>query len=237
MRTAGHECHGNDSCNDQSRSKEILPSNVVEGESCAILWDGITRCQPCRAEILKIYSDVEAAVWITASSILRTFSNSTGREMPGIRWLLTEGSKWQLSICILQDHIHTITSAACGVPVYFPFLTNDFFEFAFSSKFTWLNNNYTYKYQIKKILSNFVPDDIVSRKKVAFQSPSRAYFQKGSPFGSELFRLLAKPNKRFKEKAIVNAVNERLESNLSLHARYDFLEWNIYNVLAIDNAE
>ena len=138
------------------------------------------------------------------------------------------------SLFILQDHIHSITASSCGIPVFFPFLTNDFFEFSFASSFLWLNNNNIYKHQIKEVLRCFLPDDIVHRQKVAFQSPSRAYFQKESPFRTALLSMLDKPSSRFDALSMKRAIYERLNSSLSLHSRYDFLEWNAYNTLLID---
>lgn len=139
------------------------------------------------------------------------------------------------SLFILQDHIHTITASSKFVPVFFPFLTNDFFMFAFGSKYEWLNKDNIYKYQIKKALGRFVHEDIVYRKKVAFQSPSRAYFTPGSLFYNKLHEMIeTEAAERFEVNALKMALKERLNRKYSKKARYDFLEWNIYNVLLLD---
>ena len=140
------------------------------------------------------------------------------------------------SLFILQDHIHTITASSNFKPVFFPFLTNDFFAYAFGSKYEWLNKNNIYKFQVKKALSFFVDNKIVYRKKVAFQSPSRAYFTPGSLFYKKLQRMVsANASNRFETNAVNLSLQERLNHKYSNKARYDFLEWNIYNILLLDS--
>ena len=138
------------------------------------------------------------------------------------------------SLFILQDHIHTITASSKFIPVFFPFLTNDFFMFAFGSEYQWLNKNNIYKYQIKKTLSEFVDRKVIYRNKVAFQSPSRAYFAPGSLFYHKLQSMVKNEASRFNRKNLDLALKERLVNNYSDKIRYDFLEWNIYNILLID---
>jgi asparagine synthetase B (glutamine-hydrolysing) len=143
------------------------------------------------------------------------------------------------TLTALQDHIQELSSVA-GVlrrPIVFPYLTNDIFRIVFSTRFEVLNANGVYKSIVKDLLEKVMPREFVHRKKVGFQSPSRPYFRSQTGFGRELSRLLAKGGSALLDmECIEPGVRERLSGDLDLHARYDFLEWTVYNILLLEEA-
>tara|TARA_B110000008_G_scaffold61680_1_gene61481 strand:+ start:17955 stop:19484 length:1530 start_codon:yes stop_codon:yes gene_type:complete len=137
---------------------------------------------------------------------------------------------------ILQDHIKSISEVASTIqrPIFFPFLTNDIFDIVFGTSFEELNKNETYKYAIKKILRKYLPDEIVDRKKIGFQSPSRKYFVENVGLGRELRNLIETKSNILNMAKSREIIQERISGNLSLTKRYDFLEWGIYNILNLE---
>ena len=73
------------------------------------------------------------------------------------------------------------------------------------------------------------------REKIGFQSPSRPYFMSDVGFGRELSRLLSKGESAVLNFAIVESgIRERLNAELDVRRRYDFLEWTVYNILLLE---
>jgi asparagine synthetase B (glutamine-hydrolysing) len=141
------------------------------------------------------------------------------------------------AITILQNHIHELTAAAQALDrrILFPYLTNDIFKIIFSSRFETLNADGNYKSVIKRILEKHMPSEFVHRKKIGFQSPSRPYFMSDVGFGRELSRLLSKGKSAVLNFAIVESgIRERLNAELDVRRRYDFLEWTVYNILLLE---
>jgi hypothetical protein len=88
---------------------------------------------------------------------------------------------------------------------------------------------------VKSILEKYMPKEFVHRKKIGFQSPSRAYFKNAVGLGRELPRLLSKGHSAILNLGLVAAgIGERLNADLDLHRRYDFLEWTAYNLLLLE---
>ncbi|WP_197049681.1 asparagine synthase C-terminal domain-containing protein [Prochlorococcus sp. MIT 0801] len=141
------------------------------------------------------------------------------------------------SLFVLQDHISTLFAASgCSkMAMIFPFLTNDFFDFCFSTQFNILNNESIYKKCIKDILIKYLPHDIVYRKKIGFQSPSRIYFANKNLMGLELLTYFEKNSSILNLDKLIQPINKRLMIEASLIKRYDFLEWNILNILRLEN--
>jgi asparagine synthetase B (glutamine-hydrolysing) len=141
------------------------------------------------------------------------------------------------AVTVLQDHIRELTAVAHALdrPIWFPYLTNDIFRIIFSTSFDVLNSGGIYKSVCKAMLEKFMPKEFVHRTKVAFQSPSRPYFKSDIGLGRELPRLLAKgAGGLLNLKSVESGIRERLDAELDLRARYDFLEWTAYNLLALE---
>lgn len=141
------------------------------------------------------------------------------------------------SLFILQDHISTLTAAAdsSSKSIIFPFLTNDFFDICFSSEFKILNYNNIYKKCIKDILSKYLSREIVYRKKIGFQSPSRIYFANKNMMGVELLNRIKKGSSILNIGKLIKPINHRLFGEFNLKERYDFLEWNVLNILRLED--
>ncbi len=141
------------------------------------------------------------------------------------------------AVTVLQDHIHELTSVAQVLdhPIIFPYLTNDIFRIVFSSSFETLNARSIYKSAVKNILEKYMPRDFVHRRKIGFQSPSRPYFKSNEGLGRELSRLLSKGKSTLLNLDVVGpGIQARLNAELDLHRRYDFLEWTAYNLLLFE---
>lgn len=139
---------------------------------------------------------------------------------------------------VLQDHIQELTTAAqaLGRQIVFPYLTNDIFRIIFSARFEALNSGAVYKAALKKVLETRMPREFVHRPKIGFQSPSRPYFMSKIGFGEAMAGLLQHGYSRALNMAVVApAVRDRLQGDLDLHRRYDFLEWTAYNILLLEN--
>jgi asparagine synthetase B (glutamine-hydrolysing) len=141
------------------------------------------------------------------------------------------------TLTMLQDHILELTCVAQALnrPIVFPYLTNDLFKIIFSSSFEALNAGAVYKSAMKKILAKVMPEDFVHRKKIGFQSPSRPYFASKAGLGRELNRLLSQGGSDLLRLGVVEPeIQSRLNMELDLHRRYDFLEWTAYNILLLE---
>jgi asparagine synthetase B (glutamine-hydrolysing) len=140
------------------------------------------------------------------------------------------------AITVLQDHIQELSAAALVLDrsILFPYLTNDIFKIVFSSRFDTLNAGAIYKSVVKRILEKFMRSGFVHRKKIGFQSPSRPYFQSGIGFGRELSRLLARGSGVLNLELVKPSIRHRLDAEIDLKRRYDFLEWTVYNVLLLE---
>ena len=143
------------------------------------------------------------------------------------------------ALTVLQDHLQELNAVAqvLGRRIAFPFLTNDIFRIIFSTSFETLNAGGVYKSVVKNILKKVMPEDFVHRKKIGFQSPSRPYFMSKVGLGRELSRLLSTRNSALLNmKLIAPAIQTRLNAELDLHRRYDFLEWTAYNILCLEES-
>jgi asparagine synthetase B (glutamine-hydrolysing) len=143
------------------------------------------------------------------------------------------------AVTVLQDHIRELTAVAHALnrPICFPYLTHDIFRIIFSTRFDVLNSGGIYKSVVKGILEKFMPKQFVYRKKIGFQSPSRPYFKSDVGLGRELPRLLSKGTAGLLNlETVKKGIRERLAAELDLHARYDFLEWTVYNLLLLEEA-
>jgi asparagine synthetase B (glutamine-hydrolysing) len=142
------------------------------------------------------------------------------------------------TLTALQDHIQELSTVAVVLrrPIVFPYLTNDIFRIVFSTRFEVLNANGVYKSIVKGLLEKVMPREFVHRKKIGFQSPSRPYFRSQTGFGRELSRVLAKGSALLDMELIEPNLRERLSGDLDLHARYDFLEWTVYNILLLEES-
>jgi asparagine synthase (glutamine-hydrolysing) len=143
------------------------------------------------------------------------------------------------ALTVLQDHVHELNAVAqvLGRRIVFPFLTNDIFRIIFSTSFETLNAGGVYKSVVKNILRKVMPEEFVYRKKIGFQSPSRPYFMSKAGLGRELSRLLSTRNSALLNmKLITPAIQTRLNTELDLHRRYDFLEWTAYNILCLEES-
>ena len=141
------------------------------------------------------------------------------------------------ALTVLQDHIQELSSVArlLNRPILFPYLTNDMFRIIFGANFETLNFNGVYKSAVKVILEKYMSKEFVHRPKIGFQSPSRPYFKSENGLGFELTRLLSKRcTSLLNLDVIIPNIRSRLEANLDLHQRYDFLEWTTYNVLLLE---
>jgi len=144
------------------------------------------------------------------------------------------------AITILQDHIQELSAAAQALDrnIVFPYLTNDIFRIIFSARFEALNSDDVYKAVVKDILEKYMPRSFTHRKKIGFQSPSRPYFKSEIGLGRELERLLSKGDSALLDLALVEpSIRERLDADLDLHRRYDFLEWTAYNILLLEELQ
>lgn len=137
---------------------------------------------------------------------------------------------------ILQDHIRTISAASLSNnrAVFFPYLSNDIFDIVFSTSFLALNAGGIYKQIIKKILKQFVGNEIIYRKKIGFQSPSRKYFMQPVGCGKALQTLLKMKTNLFNNDNMIFYLNQRLNQPFDNTVRYDFLEWGIFNILRLE---
>jgi asparagine synthetase B (glutamine-hydrolysing) len=141
------------------------------------------------------------------------------------------------AITVLQDHIQELSAVAqaLGREILFPYLTNDIFRIVFSAPFELLNSEGVYKSVVKTILREFMPECFVHRRKIGFQSPSRPYFKSKIGLGAELSRLLSNAGSSVLNMGpIRSGVRQRLEADLDLTRRYDFLEWTAYNILLLE---
>jgi asparagine synthetase B (glutamine-hydrolysing) len=140
-------------------------------------------------------------------------------------------------LTVLQDHIQELSSVASFLDrsILFPYLTNDMFRIIFGASFETLNFNGVYKSAMKVILEKYMPEEFVYRTKIGFQSPSRPYFKSGNGLGHELSRLLSKKHTSLLNlDLIASNIRSRLEADLDLRQRYDFLEWTSYNILLLE---
>ena len=138
---------------------------------------------------------------------------------------------------ILQDHVCELSqvAAACGRPIFFPFLTNDIFRLTFSASFDELNKKGIYKSIIKHILLKYADQDFVHRKKIGFQSPSRNYFVSSDGLGLEIHNLFQREKSNIFEMNRVKAsIKSRLTESLSSEERSDFVEWTVFNLLRLE---
>lgn len=141
------------------------------------------------------------------------------------------------AITVLQDHIQELSAVAQALDrsILFPYLTNDIFKIVFSTRFEALNAGGIYKSVVKSILEKFMPSSFTHRKKIGFQSPSRPYFQSANGLGRELSRLLSKRGGGLLNMELLErSLRERLDAELDLQRRYDFLEWTAYNILLLE---
>jgi asparagine synthetase B (glutamine-hydrolysing) len=141
------------------------------------------------------------------------------------------------ALTILQDHVQELSTVAAvlGRPIVFPYLTNDVFRIVFSTRFDVLNAQATYKSVLKGLLEKVMPREFVHRTKIGFQSPSRPYFKSDAGFGRELSRLLSKgPSDVLDLARVEPEIRSRLDADIDLRGRYDFLEWTAYNVLLLE---
>jgi asparagine synthase (glutamine-hydrolysing) len=142
------------------------------------------------------------------------------------------------ALTILQDHIAEL-SHVCGIlhrRVHFPYLTDDFFKIIFSSRFEALNDGNVYKSLYKKLLSKYMPEDFVYRKKIGFQSPSRPYFQNASGLGGRMKDLLTKEVDDLMDMGKVRLeIDRRLKESGDIFRRYDFMEWTVFNILVLES--
>jgi len=141
------------------------------------------------------------------------------------------------ALTILQDHIQELSSVASFLQrsILFPYLTNDMFRIIFGASFEMLNFNGVYKSAVKTILEKYMPGEFVHRAKIGFQSPSRPYFKSRKGLGQELSRLLAKRcTSLLNLDLIASSICSRLEADLDVRQRYDFLEWTSYNILLLE---
>lgn len=141
------------------------------------------------------------------------------------------------ALTILQDHVQELSAVAQALDrcILFPYLTNDIFRIIFSTRFETLNAGDIYKSVVKRVLEKFMSSSFTHRKKIGFQSPSRPYFKSNVGLGRELQRLLSKGKSAVLDLEVVEAgIRERLNSELDLRARYDFLEWTAYNILLLE---
>lgn len=141
------------------------------------------------------------------------------------------------AMTVLQDHIQELTAVAGALDrlIVFPYLTQDIFRIVFSTPFDSMNVGGVYKSVVKGLLERYMPPDFVHRAKIGFQSPSRPYFQSDAGVGLELRRLLAKGASAILDLDVVEpAIRERLEAEIDLYRRYDFLEWTAYNILMLE---
>jgi hypothetical protein len=139
---------------------------------------------------------------------------------------------------ILQDHIRELTAVAqvLGRQILFPYLTNDIFRITFAARFSGLNVDGIYKAALKRALETYMPREFVHRTKIGFQSPSRPYFMSEHGFGAAIRRLLERPDSEILDMTVVRpAVRQRLQGELDLRRRYDFLEWSVYNILLLED--
>jgi asparagine synthetase B (glutamine-hydrolysing) len=144
------------------------------------------------------------------------------------------------SMLILQDHICELSQVAAVVerPIFFPFLTNDIFRIVFGASFGDLNRDGVYKSIVKKILSKYMDEQFVNRQKIGFQSPSRKYFMGPVGFGRSIQKLLSRKQSSIIDMAKAKeAVYLRLSEEFSKSHRYDFVEWAIYNLLALESQD
>jgi hypothetical protein len=143
------------------------------------------------------------------------------------------------AITVLQDHIQELSTAALVLDrcILFPYLTNDIFRIIFSSRFDTLNAGAVYKSVVKRILEKSMRSGFVHRRKIGFQSPSRPYFQSGMGFGRELSKLLARGSGVLNLELVKPSIRQRLDAEIDLERRYDFLEWTVYNVLLLEELE
>ena len=141
------------------------------------------------------------------------------------------------AITVLQDHVQELSAAAQALDrcILFPYLTNDIFRIIFSTRFETLNAGEIYKSVVKRVLEKFMSRSFTHRKKIGFQSPSRPYFKSSVGLGRELQRLLSKGRSSVLDLEAVEAgIRERLNLEIDLRRRYDFLEWTAYNILLLE---
>jgi asparagine synthase (glutamine-hydrolysing) len=141
------------------------------------------------------------------------------------------------AITVLQDHIQELSAAAQALDrsILFPYLTNDIFRIVFSTRFEALNAGGVYKSVVKRSLEKFMPSHFTHRKKIGFQSPSRPYFRSDVGLGRELSRLFSKRGGGVLNMELLErSIRQRLNVELDLQRRYDFLEWTAYNILLLE---
>lgn len=141
------------------------------------------------------------------------------------------------AVTVLQDHVQELTKVAQALarPIIFPYLTSDIFRIVFATGFDVLNQGAVYKSVLKRILEKYMPHEFVHRTKIGFQSPSRPYFKAATGLGGELSRLLQAGQSELLDLGLVApTIRTRLEAELDLRRRYDFLEWTAYNILLLE---
>jgi asparagine synthetase B (glutamine-hydrolysing) len=141
------------------------------------------------------------------------------------------------TVTVLQDHIQELSAAAQALDrfILFPYLTNDIFRIVFSTRFEDLNAGGIYKSVVKSSLEKFMSSRFTRRKKIGFQSPSRPYFRSAVGLGRELAGLFSKRRAGLLNMELLErGIRERLNAELDLQRRYDFLEWTAYNILLLE---
>ena len=133
---------------------------------------------------------------------------------------------------LLLMRVDKMTMAA-GVEGRVPFLDHHLVEFALKIPQQYKYKNNIPKYILKKIAEDFLPHELLYRKKIGFASPTARWFKSGTYFRPYFCDLLSTKRAALGEYMDVAAIERLYQYNQTTHQYTDQL-WVLQNFLALD---
>ena len=90
------------------------------------------------------------------------------------------------------------------------------------------------KYILKKVCEDFLPHDIIYRKKVGFAAPTSRWYRAGSYFVPHLQELLCQKKAYWRDIINIEYIDHMIRNNQDGVADYSYQLWAIQNLLACD---
>ena len=135
---------------------------------------------------------------------------------------------WQDTIGYMQNDILTKVdraSMAVSLETRVPFLDNDVFQHAWSLPLKYKLHNGVTKYPLRKIISRYIPDEIMNRPKAGFGVPIESWLRyELKDWAENLLREQALKRTGFLD---VNKVRRIWRNHLSGKVNEQYALWNI----------
>jgi asparagine synthase (glutamine-hydrolysing) len=118
-----------------------------------------------------------------------------------------------------------------------PFLDHAFVEFALNIPTRFKYHQGVTKYILKKAAEEFLPHDIIYRKKMGFAAPTKRWFKQGAYFKPYFMDMLATKRQVLEEYFNIDAVEKMVTTNQKSNRDYSVQLWTLQNVMALDGME